>query len=109
MSVFSLEKLEGDVFKLVLSKKIYDKMAVLNASYNQSDIAFFKIDSIDEKNVAVFIKFKNTVQDNEAQVFADNFLNDIIDYQIRLDLDVRTNHIKQVIFDKAFSALKVSK
>ncbi len=109
MDNFFAELVNDSTMKITLSKKMYEKMAVLNASYANSDKASIKIDSIDNNYVAVFVKFKNAVTDNEAEAFAEKFLSDVIDYQIRLDLDVRTDYIKKLIYEKAFSALKVTK
>ena len=47
--------------------------------------------------------------DVEVEHFIDDFCNEVIDQQIRLDLDVRTYDIKKIIYEKAFSALKVKK
>ncbi len=109
MDNFLAEQMNDDTMKITLSKKMYEKLAVLNASYANADKATIKIDSIDDDYVAVFVKFKNDVNDSEAQDFAAKFLSDVIDYQIRLDLDVRTDYIKKLIYEKAFSALKVTK
>lgn len=38
--------------------KMYDKTAVLNASYKNSDKAYFKLDVADDTHVAVIIKLK---------------------------------------------------
>ena len=37
---------------------MYDKTAVLNASYKNSDKAYFKLDVADDTHVAVIIKLK---------------------------------------------------
>ncbi len=109
MDNFYAEQMNDGTMKITLSKKMYEKMAIFNAAYANSDKANIKIDNIDDNYVAVFVKFKNAVTNNEAETFATKFLSDVIDYQIRLDLDVRTGYIKKLIYEKAFSALKVTK
>lgn len=109
MENFEFERVASNVFKLWLCKKLYDKTAILNASYKNSDKAYFKLDVADDTHVAVIIKFKEEISDIEVERFIDDFCNEIIDQQIRLDLEIRTYDIKKLIYKKAFSALKVTK
>ena len=58
MENFEFERIASNVYKLWLCKKMYDKTAVLNASYKNSDKAYFKLDVADDTHVAVIIKLK---------------------------------------------------
>ena len=109
MENFEFERIASNVYKLWLCKKMYDKTAVLNASYKNSDKAYFKLDVADDTHVAVIIKLKKEVSNIEVEHFIDDFCNEVIDQQIRLDLDLRTYYIKKIIYEKSFSALKVKK
>ncbi len=107
MENFEFQKVGNDVYKLWLCKKLYDKLAILNACYRNANKAYFKLDIADDAHVAVIIKFKREFPYTEVKNFIDEFSNDVIDQQIRLDLDARTFGIKKLIYEKAFSALKV--
>ena len=106
MDKFEIEFVKHNTYKFFINKKIYEKLAVLNTAYKFSDKAYFKIDSIDDENVAIFIKFKTDSNDIDAQCFVDDFRNELIDQQIRLDLEIRTGYIKNLIYEKAFSAVR---
>ena len=58
MENFEFERIASNVYKLWLCKKMYDKTAILNASYKNSDKAYFKLDVADDTHVAVIIKLK---------------------------------------------------
>lgn len=104
---FDIEIISDSVFKIILCKKLYEKQAIFNAAYKYSNIAFFKLDEAsDDRHVAVVIKMKNTSIDVDIDAFANEFCNEVIDQQIRFDLDIRTGEIKKLIYQKAFSALR---
>ena len=107
MRNFEFKQVDYNTFELWLCKKLYDKMAILNASYKNSNKAYFKLDIADDMHVAVIIKFKSVITKNEVEDFINDFCNEVIDQQIRLDLDSRTADIKKLIYEKAFSVLKV--
>ena len=107
MGDFNIEVVSDDIFKIIIYKKLYEKQAIFNAAYKYSDIAFFKLDEAsDDRHVAVVIKIKKTSSDVDIDSFANEFCNEVIDQQIRFDLDIRTREIKKLIYQKAFSALR---
>lgn len=107
MKNFEFRKITDNVYEFWLCKKLYDKLAILNACYRNANEAYFKLDIADDAHVAVIIKFKREFPYSEVKSFIDEFGNEVIDQQIRLDLDARTFGIKKLIYEKAFSALKV--
>lgn len=49
MENFEFKQVDYNTFELWLCKKLYDKMAILNASYKNSNKAYFKLDIADDR------------------------------------------------------------
>ena len=76
--------------------------------YKYSQKVCFKLED-NGNGILVFIVFKETMDVEGAKRFVNDFYNELTDQQLRLSLDNRTGYIKKLIYERAFSVLKVSK
>ena len=106
MKDFNVEKMENGFYRLLVCKRFYEKHAVLNTVYKFSDKAYFTLDSYDETYVAVLFRFYDNFYPENLEEFANSFYSELNDQQIRMDIETRTSKIKEVIYNKAFSAIR---
>lgn len=96
----------GDrTYKFRLTRKMYSREAVLNTSYKFLDKAYFSFGDSDDSCVDVIFEIKKNIKCNPEYMIKE-FYNELIDQQIRCDLDIRVGKIRELIYDKAFSALR---
>lgn len=81
------------------SKEIYNKQALLKASYSFTDKAYIHID-VDEQNYIVDILPKT----NEMQINTDDFKNEILAQTVRLHVANKTKNIRELILARALSS-----
>lgn len=109
MENFSFEKLDEDIFRILLSKRLYEKDAILNATYNYSNLGYFKLDNFDDNNVALIFKVKNYGKKVNIDMIIGNLYNEINEQQLRLDLESRMGKIRDLIYEKAFAPVRNSR
>ena len=109
MENFSFEKLDEDIFRILLSKRLYEKDAILNATYNYSNLGYFKLDNFDDNNVALIFKVKNYGKKVDIDMIIENLYNEINEQQLRLDLESRMGKIRDLIYEKAFAPVRNSR
>ena len=109
MENFSFEKLDEDIFRILLSKRLYEKDAILNATYNYSNLGYFKLDNFDDNNVALIFKVKNYGKKVDIDMIIGNLCNEINEQQLRLDLESRMGKIRDLIYEKAFAPVRNSR
>ena len=90
---------------VVLSKSLYEKEAVFAAAYKFTDKSTILIEPYDESSVAVYFKRKDNANVGLYEI-ALKFCNEVLDQQVRLDLENRYGNIKELIYRHAFSPLK---
>lgn len=94
---------DGSIF-VELSKEIYHRDAVLKASAKFSDF-YVHISPYSEYYVGVTFKAKPDVK-ADIESAALNFCNEVLDQQIREDLLKSNGHIRDMIYEHAFSPIK---
>ena len=99
-------KLDGGRLLVVLSKEIYEREAVMAAAYKITDLCTVLIKPSGDTEMEAFFepKAQRTTQDLEK--VASRFCNEVLDQQIRLDLEKRYGKIREFIVRHAFSPLK---
>lgn len=106
MENYSLEKCGENLYKLPICKKIYEKLAILNAIYKFANLAYFKLELYTDTHILLLINIKKGILIDDLDMFAGELLNEINDQQIRLDLEQRTGEIKKLIYEKAFAPVR---
>lgn len=95
-----IEELEDGRLLLKVDKTIYDKECVLASVYKFTGTCYIHIESIDSNHYGVYFLRKNPDIDLISQV--DSFSNELIDQQVRQNLDRSNKSIKEMIVKKAF-------
>ena len=90
---------------LEIDKNIYDTRAVANASYRFTDRCYIYQEPISDNIMGVYFKSK---EDTNVllEKMADEFCNELIDQQIRLNIEKEYGHIRNEIVKKAFSPIE---
>ncbi len=98
MGIIKISK-DHNIF-LKISKSIYDRQAILKTAYAFTDTCHIHVDSFDADNYAVYFSGKN--DNNDLESIIKEFCNELIDQQIRHDLNDNNKAIKELIIKKAF-------
>lgn len=96
-----IEKIEDGKFLLRINKAIYSHEAILATTYKFTENCYIHIDSLDSDYYGAFFTAKHPNIDLIYQV--NNFCNELVDQQIRYNLDESNRSIKELIIKKAFS------
>jgi len=97
--------LEEGKLLVILYKAFYQKEAVFAAAYKFTGLCTIYIEPIDEKSVGIYFKSKND-KNVELKNIAHEFCNEVLDQQVRLDLEQRYGNIRDLIVRHAFSPIK---
>ena len=95
-----MQKLEDGRLLLRVDKNIYQHEAILSATYKFTDNCYIHIDSLDSNYYGAYFTQKHPADDLTFQVNA--FCNELIDQQIRLNLNNQNRSVKELIIKKAF-------
>jgi len=97
-----LKKMEGNKILLKVSNEIYEKDAILNASYKFTDKCFINIEPI---NKITEIYFQPKTEDLNIENIVLLFGNELIDQQVRLNVGREFKLIREELVKKAFSSI----
>ena len=98
------KRMENDVLILEVSKELYQKEAILFAAHKFIDSCYIDIDTTSEKciNVSFHSKDKNPLLDNLAL----EFCNELLDQQVRLNVEKSYGNIRDLIVRQAFQPVE---
>lgn len=89
---------------LILSKEIYQKEAIILASYKYIDECHILIEPADEQSIRVCFESKPGRADSLKPIALD-FCNEVLDQQVRLQLEQSYGSIRDRIVEQAFSPI----
>jgi len=92
----------GEKLLVKLSKQFYEKPAVMAAAYKFTHKCTVLIEPLDEGYVGVWFQAKNNESPDMLPGLINDFCNELIDQQVRLDLDKRYGGLRDTIFEHAF-------
>ena len=92
-------------FEVTLSKAIYEKEAVFAAAYALSGLCGNRVEPAQAGYVKVTLEFLDSCPDADREKVEHKFLNELIDQQLRLDLEKRYGAIRRLIVQQAFAPL----
>lgn len=98
-------KLEDGIILLELEKTVYEKEAIMASAYKMTNSCFITIKLIENNNFCICFERKNNICENELLLIAKNFCNDVLDQQIRLDLEKQFGYIRDLLIKQAFSPI----
>jgi His-Xaa-Ser system protein HxsD len=97
--------LDDGKFLVELKKMYYQKEAVFAAAYKFTGVCTILIEPTDENSVGVFFKKKRD-KSFDIEKIANEFCNEVLDQQLRLDLEERYGNLREIIYKKAFLPLE---
>jgi His-Xaa-Ser system protein HxsD len=92
-------------FEVILSKALYEKEAVFAASYALSGLCRNRVEPAQAGYVKVTLEFLDSGQDTDRVAVENRFMNELIDQQLRLDLEKRYGALRRLIVQQAFAPL----
>ena len=95
-----------DGLKVRLSKEFYEKEAVFAAAYALSGVCRNRIDPGPPGWVYVTLDLLDASPDTDLKEVEHRFLNELIDQQLRLDLERRYGALRRLIVRQAFAPLE---
>jgi His-Xaa-Ser system protein HxsD len=99
---FKVKRKSGSL-EVILSKAIYEKEAVLAAIYALSGLCRDRLEPAQAGYVKVTLEFLEP--DTDAVMVENRFMNELIDQQLRLELERRYGAIRRLIVQQAFAPL----
>jgi len=100
-----IKHIDGGKLLLEVDRHVYDAKAILNASYKFTDKCHIHHEPISDDIVGVYFKAKGNI-DVPLGEMADEFCNELIDQQIRLNVEKEYGSIRDKIVKKAFSPIE---
>ena len=97
-----IKEIETNKMLLSVSKEIYEKDAVINASYKYTDKCFLKIEPREE-NIEIIFEVKSN--DINLKEIALDFANEILDQQVRINCGREFKLVREQLVKKAFSSI----
>lgn len=99
-----IEIIKPSLYRIVLSPDIYSREAVSAAAVRFNELFYVKIEHHDEKSYAVMLQSKNEKQDHI--IAAHEFINDVNEEQVRIDLMKKTGSLREIIYRHAFMPIE---
>jgi len=100
-----ISEYEEGRFFMRLSKEIYEKDAIMQAAYKLTDLCTIMIKPHGESEVEVVFEPQGKTDPAALRRIAARFCNEVLDQQVRLDLDKRYGKLRELIVQHAFSPL----
>ena len=94
-----MNKESNNIIVFKVKKELYSKDAILETGYKFTNNYYFEIESQD-KNYLIKLRPKITYIDTKN--IKEDFLNELIDQQLRFDLNQKNHLLREMIIKKAF-------
>ena len=92
--------LENKTLKIELDSKIYSKSTVLKSTYKFTDRAYIYI-SLNTADNKEFVIYINPKEGNDISVLSGDFMNELLDQELRAVVLEQTHKIRDVIVTRA--------
>ena len=93
---------DGEKLLLKLSKQFYEKPAVMAAAYKFTHKCIILIEPLEEGYVGVWFQAKTNESSDTIPDLINDFCNEVLDQQVRIDLEKRYGHLRDTIVKHAF-------
>lgn len=92
-------------FNLLLSPEVYSKEAILRAAYRFTDAFTIQVVSVTPQ---LRVDFESKDELDEASVgnIKNAFINEVLDHQVRIELEAKFGSIRDSIYKAAFEPLE---
>jgi His-Xaa-Ser system protein HxsD len=91
--------------EVTLSKEIYEKEAVFAAAYALSGVCRNRVEPGQAGYVKVTLELLDSSPDTDMRQIENKFMNELIDQQLRFDLEKRYGSLRRLIVKQAFAPL----
>lgn len=99
-------KIRENTIKFVFNLKDYPLEAVYGAAYVFIDRAYLFLDSLPVKKIEVSLKGKKKLTKKQLESLKGEFLNELLNYAVRINLNKNNRRIREYIVGQAlFSAI----
>ena len=99
-----IEKLKNNVLTLDISTELYQKEAILFTAHKFTDRCYVDLVSSSKKRVMIAIRTKNP--NIKLEDFTLEFCNELLDQQIRLNVENSYGNIRNLIVKQAFQPVE---
>ena len=99
-----IKHIDNGKLLLELNNKIYSVDAITHTSYKFTDKCYIRIESVAEDILGVYFTAK-TEDGNNLEEIINNFCNELIDQQVRINVEKEFGNIRDLIVKKAFSLI----
>jgi His-Xaa-Ser system protein HxsD len=99
-----IKKIEDGRLLVEVTKRIYNENAITYSAYKFTDRCYIHIDPISDEVIGVYFSSKNEIE-TKLEDIAQAFCNELIDQQVRLNVERSYGHIRDEIVKKAFSPI----
>lgn len=95
-------KLDNEKFKAIVDLKLYSKEAITATIYKYSNLFYINqvTDSVNSDLINIFFESKNG--NIVTEITPKEFCNDLIDQQLRYNINKQFGHIRDMIVEEAF-------
>ena len=98
--------IDGEKLLLKLSKQFYEKPAVMAAAYKFTNKCVISIEPLEQGYVGVWFQAKNNENSDIIPDLVNDFCNEVLDQQVRLDLEKRFGTLRDTIVKHAFQPIE---
>jgi His-Xaa-Ser system protein HxsD len=99
-----ITKIENGKLLLILSKELYEREAIFASAHKFTDKCTVLIEPVDHNSVGVYFKSKR--EDCDLLKISEEYCNEVLDQQLRLDIEKKYGNIRNLIVKQAFSPLE---
>jgi len=99
-------KLEDGIILIKLDQSLYEKEAVMAAAYKMTDSCHIIVKPLENSQLGIYFEPKVNQGENELQLIAKNYCNEVLDQQVRLDVEKQNGNIRDLLVKQAFSPIE---
>lgn len=96
---------ENNKLFIKLSNEHYDKESVFRAAYNLTNKCTILVQRINEHETGIYFEPKVVSSVDSLKEMAREFVNDVLDQQMRRDLERQFGKLRELIVEHAFSPI----
>ncbi len=98
------KRIQEDTLVFEISTELYQKEAILSAAHKFTDKYYVEIDSSSEKSIN--ISFRSKDKNHDLNNLALEFSNELLDQQVRLNVEKSYVNIRDLIVKQAFQPIE---
>lgn len=101
-----ITKIQDNQILIKLDKSLYEKEAIMAAAYKMTNFCYIIVKPLENNRLGVYFEPKSNQNENKLKLIAKNYCNEVLDQQIRLDVEKRYGNIRDLLVKQAFSPIE---